>query len=41
MCTEIEPEMRSFGPGHQAACHYPLHHAPDENGAAAALSSST
>jgi oligopeptide/dipeptide ABC transporter ATP-binding protein len=41
MCTEIEPEMRSFGPGHQAACHYPLHHAEDENGAAAALSSST
>jgi len=35
-CTEIEPELRSFGPGHQAACHYPLHQAADENGAAAA-----
>ncbi len=41
MCTEVEPEMRSFGPGHQAACHYPLHHAADGNGEAAALSSST
>jgi oligopeptide/dipeptide ABC transporter ATP-binding protein len=23
-CAEIEPPLRSFGPGHQAACHYPL-----------------
>jgi peptide/nickel transport system ATP-binding protein len=40
-CTEIEPELRSFGPGHQAACHYPLQPAAGENGAPAALSSST
>jgi len=23
-CAEIEPPMRTFGPGHQAACHFPL-----------------
>ena len=40
-CAEVEPAMRSFGPGHQAACHYPLHPAADENGAPVALSSST
>ena len=40
-CTEIEPELRSFGPGHQAACHYPLQPPAGENGAPAALSSST
>ncbi len=40
-CTEIEPELRSFGPGHQAACHYPLQPAASDNGAPAALSSST
>jgi peptide/nickel transport system ATP-binding protein len=40
-CAEVEPELRSFGPGHQAACHYPLQPAADENGAAVALSGST
>jgi peptide/nickel transport system ATP-binding protein len=24
ICTEQEPELRSFGPGHIAACHFPL-----------------
>jgi peptide/nickel transport system ATP-binding protein len=24
LCAEKEPVMRAFGPGHQAACHYPL-----------------
>jgi peptide/nickel transport system ATP-binding protein len=24
ICAEIEPPLRSFGPGHQAACHFPL-----------------
>lgn len=24
LCTSRRPELRSFGPGHQAACHYPL-----------------
>ncbi|MEP7026636.1 MAG: ABC transporter ATP-binding protein, partial [Actinomycetota bacterium] len=23
-CAEEEPELRSFGPGHTAACHFPL-----------------
>jgi peptide/nickel transport system ATP-binding protein len=23
-CAEVEPELRSFGPGHVAACHFPL-----------------
>ena len=36
MCTEVEPELRSFGPGHQAACHYPLQPPAGENGAAVA-----
>jgi oligopeptide/dipeptide ABC transporter ATP-binding protein len=40
-CAEVEPLLRSFGPGHQAACHYPLRPAADENGASVALSSST
>jgi len=34
-CAEVEPAMRSFGPGHQAACHYPLRPAANENGAPA------
>ncbi|HLW96698.1 MAG TPA: ABC transporter ATP-binding protein [Solirubrobacteraceae bacterium] len=33
MCTEVEPELRSFGPGHEAACHYPLEPPASENGA--------
>ena len=24
VCAEREPELRSFGPGHRAACHFPL-----------------
>ncbi len=24
LCAEQEPELRSFGPGHVAACHFPL-----------------
>jgi peptide/nickel transport system ATP-binding protein len=24
VCAEEEPAMRTFGPGHQAACHFPL-----------------
>jgi len=24
ICVEQEPELRSFGPGHVAACHFPL-----------------
>jgi peptide/nickel transport system ATP-binding protein len=24
LCAQEEPPLRSFGPGHQAACHYPL-----------------
>jgi peptide/nickel transport system ATP-binding protein len=24
LCAEREPELRSFGPGHLAACHFPL-----------------
>jgi peptide/nickel transport system ATP-binding protein len=28
ICVEQEPELRSFGPGHVAACHFPLQTAP-------------
>ncbi|MBV9524543.1 MAG: ABC transporter ATP-binding protein [Candidatus Dormibacteraeota bacterium] len=24
LCAEVEPPLRPFGPGHEAACHYPL-----------------
>ncbi len=24
LCSEVEPKLRSFGPGHVAACHFPL-----------------
>ncbi len=24
VCSEMEPVLRAFGPGHQAACHFPL-----------------
>jgi peptide/nickel transport system ATP-binding protein len=24
LCAEEEPPLRSFGPGHIAACHFPL-----------------
>ena len=29
-CAELEPELRPFGPGHYAACHFPLQPAMDE-----------
>ena len=35
-CAEEEPELRSFGPGHVAACHFPLQsYAPPGAGAGA------
>jgi oligopeptide/dipeptide ABC transporter ATP-binding protein len=24
LCAQVEPPLRTFGPGHQAACHFPL-----------------
>jgi peptide/nickel transport system ATP-binding protein len=30
ICAEQEPALRSFGPGHMAACHFPLQ-APDDS----------
>ncbi|HET9721041.1 MAG TPA: ABC transporter ATP-binding protein [Solirubrobacteraceae bacterium] len=38
LCAEQEPAFRSFGPGHQAACHFPLQTPlePDEAAATAA-----
>jgi peptide/nickel transport system ATP-binding protein len=24
LCSQVEPPLRAFGPGHQAACHFPL-----------------
>jgi peptide/nickel transport system ATP-binding protein len=33
LCAELEPELRDFGPAHQAACHFPLQ-PPAEIGAA-------
>ncbi len=30
LCAEVEPVLRSFGPGHVAACHFPLQ-SPLEN----------
>jgi peptide/nickel transport system ATP-binding protein len=29
LCAEEEPQLRSFGPGHVAACHFPLTHAAE------------
>ena len=40
-CAEEEPELRSFGPGHVAACHFPLQPPLDEQPAARAYSSSS
>ncbi len=34
-CAETEPLLRSFGPGHQAACHFPLQPPSGDNGAPA------
>jgi oligopeptide/dipeptide ABC transporter ATP-binding protein len=38
LCSEQEPILRSFGPGHQAACHFPLQ-PPQEPDTAAAQAS--
>jgi oligopeptide/dipeptide ABC transporter ATP-binding protein len=35
LCADQEPELRSFGPGHVAACHFPLQ-TPDPGAAASA-----
>ena len=35
LCAEQEPELRSFGPGHVAACHFPLQ-TPDPGATASA-----
>jgi peptide/nickel transport system ATP-binding protein len=32
-CAEEEPLLRSFGPGHNAACHFPLQPPADDRGA--------
>jgi oligopeptide/dipeptide ABC transporter ATP-binding protein len=34
ICAELEPELRRFGPIHQAACHFPLQEPTGENGSA-------
>ncbi len=36
LCAEEEPQLRSFGPGHVAACHFPLQPPTEENGAGSA-----
>jgi peptide/nickel transport system ATP-binding protein len=36
LCAEEEPQLRSFGPGHVAACHFPLTHAVEPAPSAAA-----
>jgi peptide/nickel transport system ATP-binding protein len=36
ICADQEPELRSFGPGHVAACHFPLQH-PAGAGVSAAV----
>ena len=38
LCAEQEPPLRSFGAGHQAACHFPLQPAVEGEAAAAATS---
>ncbi len=38
ICAEVEPELRSFGPGHIAACHFPLQDYTPDNLAAVAES---
>jgi oligopeptide/dipeptide ABC transporter ATP-binding protein len=36
-CAEVEPPLRSFGPGHRAACHFPLQTPLEEQPAPAAV----
>jgi peptide/nickel transport system ATP-binding protein len=39
LCAEEEPELRAFGPGHVAACHFPLQdYSPGEQAAQTAAS---
>jgi oligopeptide/dipeptide ABC transporter ATP-binding protein len=38
ICSVQEPELRSFGPGHVAACHFPLRHATLPRPASASFS---
>jgi peptide/nickel transport system ATP-binding protein len=38
ICAEVEPELRNFGPGHIAACHFPLQDYTPDNLAAVAES---
>ncbi len=37
VCAEQEPQLQSFGPGHVAACHFPLQKAEDATRAPAAV----
>ena len=32
ICAQEEPQLRAFGPGHIAACHFPLQTAPSDAG---------
>jgi len=38
ICAEEEPKLRSFGPGHVAACHFPLQPPSDQPSASVGLS---
>ena len=40
LCAAEEPALRSFGPGHQAACHFPLQPPTGDNGEAQTAGSS-
>ena len=41
VCAEVEPPLRTFGPGHQAACHFPLRSPVPEGEPAASISGGT
>jgi oligopeptide/dipeptide ABC transporter ATP-binding protein len=32
LCAQEEPRLRSFGPGHEAACHFPLQRPAEQKG---------
>jgi len=38
LCSEVEPALRQFGPGHRAACHFPLQPALEKDAEAEASS---
>jgi oligopeptide/dipeptide ABC transporter ATP-binding protein len=40
LCAEVEPPLRTFGPGHQAACHFPLEPVSVEIGSASSRNDS-